>query len=453
MRIDSLVPGQQAARDVAPPPSVAARVLAGDVTNLTAGQQAAGTVLRTQGTATLLEVLGQQLLVEGLPRLPAGSPVAVTLQSLVPAPVLEVSPGLRSAVSPLQPEVGQEMIARVLQQLPNGHTLINVKGVPLDATAPPGLQPGTELTLRVAQIQPQVVFHIVENAPSVETQAAQIIRANYAERVPLADSLVVLRQALAAVTAPENVEPPPVSVAHLQTVLDHLLPEQPATAQEVAAFVRDGGLQLETKLAQVSRDGPAAAARVLDGDVKGLVLRALRDVDAAATSSPQVQTLGAALTQHLSHIETQQALNLLAHLHGEALQLQFPVYAGQGLTTAFLSIEPDGSDSGGAGGKAGGRSGFSVLFLLDLDNLGRTRIDARFSGPSPRVVFYLDGEESLQNVRAELPAFRQALQAQGYQDVLLAARPLTEMAADRRQKAEALALGVPAGVHLVDVRA
>jgi hypothetical protein len=451
MRIDSLAPGQQVTRDAAPPPSITARVLSGDLPNLSAGQQVAGTVLRTQGTATLLEVLGQQLLVDGLPRLPAGSPVAVTLQSLVPAPVLEVSPGLRSAVSPLEPEVGQEMIARVLQQMPNGHTLISVKGVPLDATAPPGLQPGTELTLRVAQIQPQVVFHIVENAPSVETQAAQIIRANYAERVPLADSLGALRQALAAVMAPENVEPPPVSVAHLQTVLDRLLPEQPATAKEVAAFVRDGGLQLETKLAQVSRDSPAAAARVIDGDVKGLVLRALHDVDTAGTSSP-IQTLGTALTQHLGHIETQQALNLLAHLHGDALQLQLPVHTGQGLTTAFLSIEPDGSDSGG-GGKAGGRSGFSVLFLLDLDNLGRTRIDAHFSGSSARVVFYLDGEESLQNVRAELPAFRQALQAQGYQDVLLAARPLTEMAADRRQQAEALALGVPAGVHLVDVRA
>jgi hypothetical protein len=41
----------------------------------------------------------------------------------------------------------------------------------------------------------------------------------------------------------------------------------------------------------------------------------------------------------------------------------------------------------------------------------------------------------------------------GFGDVLLAARPAGEMAADRRQKVEALALGVPAGVHLVDVRA
>jgi len=185
--------------------------------------------------------------------------------------------------------------------------------------------------------------------------------------------------------------------------------------------------------------------------VKALTLRALNDVQ-TADAPPQAQGLVAALAQHLGHIETQQALNLLAHLHGEAFQLQLPVSTAQGLTTAFLSIEPDDS-ADSPGGDKGRRPGFGVLFLLDLDNLGRTRIDAHFSGSAARVVFYLDGGSSLESVRAELPAFRQALHGVGYEDVLLAARPLGEMAAERRQRAEALALGVPAGVHLVDVRA
>jgi hypothetical protein len=253
-------------------------------------------------------------------------------------------------------------------------------------------------------------------------------------------------------TAPDNLEPPPASVARLQTALDRLLPEQaPPKAEDVAAFVRDGGLLLEAKLARAAPDGAAAAGRVLDGDVKGLVLKALGDVQTAG-ASPQAQGLAAALAQHLGHIESQQALTLLGHVHGESLQLQLPFYAGQGLTTAFLSIEPDDSEES-SGGKGGRRSGFGVLFLLDLDNLGRTRIDAHFSGSAARVVFYLDSEESLRDVRAGLPAFGQALRGLGYQDVLLAARPSGEMPAERRQKAEALPLGVPAGVHLVDVRA
>src|SRR5271166_3598614 len=105
-------------------------------------------------------------------------------------------PGLTSAGEPIQAAglavrlvagnlpltVGQEVVARVVQQLPGGHVLIDVKGVPLDASAPPGLQPGTEVPLRVAQLEPQVVFHIVEQSPSIESQAAQVVRVNLADR-------------------------------------------------------------------------------------------------------------------------------------------------------------------------------------------------------------------------------------------------------------------------------
>jgi hypothetical protein len=439
MRIDGAIPGLTGAGEPIRAAALAVRLLAGNLPDLPPGQPVPATVVGTQGAATLLDIKGQQLLVEGLPRLPSGTEVAVTLQGATPNPVLEVAPSLHPAVAPLPLTVGQEVVARVVQQLPNSHVLIDVKGVPLDAAAPPGLQPGTEVALRVAQLQPQLVFHIVEQSPSVETQAAQVVRANLPDRAPVAESLVALRQAIAAFIAPDNLEPPPASIARLQTALDRMLPEQAPTAETVAAFVRDGGLHLETKL---------AAGRAIDGDVKGLVLKALDDMQAGA--SPQAQGLTAALARHLGGIETQQALNLLAQLHGEALSLQIPFFAGQQPTTAFLSVEADGSPGGQKGGR---RSGFNVLFLLDLDRLGRTRIDAHFSGSAARVVFYVEGDQSLGRVRSALPAFGRALQGLGFGDVLLAARPLGEMPAVRRQKAEALALGVPAGVHLVDVRA
>jgi hypothetical protein len=440
MRIDGAIPGLTGAGEPIRAAALAVRLLTGNLPELPPGQPVPATVVGTQGAATILDVKGQQFLVEGLPRLPAGTEVAVTLQSSTSNPVLEVAPSLQPAVAPLPLSVGQEVVARVVQQLPDGHVLINVKGVPLDAAAPPGLQPGTEVALRVAQLQPQLVFHIVEESPSVESQAAQVVRANLPDRAPVAESLVALRQAIAAFIAPENLEPPPASIARLQTALDRLLPEQSPTSETVAAFVRDGGLHLETKL---------AAGRAIDGDVKGLILKALDDMQAGG-ASPQAQGLTAALARHLGGIETQQALNLLAQLHGEALSLQIPFFAGQQPATAFLSVEADGSPGGQKGGR---RPGYNVLFLLDLDRLGRTRIDAHFSGSAARVVFYVEGDQTLGRVRAALPAFGRALQGLGFDDVLLAARPLGEMPAGRRQKAEALALGVPAGVHLVDVRA
>jgi hypothetical protein len=390
MHIDGAIPGLTGAGEPIRAAALTVRRLAANLSDLPPGQPVPATVVGTQGAATVLDVNRQQFLVEGLPRLPAGTEVAVTLQPATPNPVLEVAPSAQPAVVPLPLNVGQEVVARVVQQLPGGHVLIDVKRVPLDAAAPPGLQAGTEVALRVAQLQPQVVFHIVEQPPSVETQAAQVVRANLPDRAPVAESLVALRQAIAAFTAPDNLEPPPASIAKLQTALDRLLREQAPSSETVAAFVRDGGLHLETKL---------AAGRAIDGDVKGLILRALDDMQAGG-ASPQAQGLTAALARHLGGIETQQALN-----------------------------------------------------LLDLDRLGRTRIDAHFSGSAARVVFYVEGEQTLGQVRAALPGFGRALQGLGFDDVLLAARPLGEMPSGRRQKAEALALGVPAGVHLVDVRA
>jgi hypothetical protein len=449
MRIDGVIPGLTGAGEPIRAAALAVRLLAGNLPDLPSGQPVPATVVGTQGAATLLEVKGQQLLVEGLPRLPAGTEVAVTLQGGTSNPVLEVGPSLHPALASLSLSVGQDVVARVVQQLPGGHVVINVQGVPLEAAAPPGLAPGTEIALRVAQLQPQLVFHIVEDSPSVESQAAQVIRVNLPDRAPVAESLVALRQAIAALTAPENIEPPPASITRLQTALDRLLPEQSPSAETVAAFVRDGGLHLEAKLARAADGEPAAAGRAIAGDVKGLVLKALDDMQGAGPS-PQAQGLTAALARHLGGIETQQALNLLAQLHGEAFSLQIPFYAGQQPATAFLSVEADGSPGGQQGGRG---SGHNVLFLLDLDGLGRTRIDARFSGSAIRVMFYVEGDATLNRVRSELPAFGRALQGLGYDDVLLAARPLGEMPADRRQKAEALALGVPAGVHLIDVRA
>ena len=180
--------------------------------------------------------------------------------------------------------------------------------------------------------------------------------------------------------------------------------------------------------------------------MKGLVLKALDEVGAA----PQAAGLTAALARHLGGIETQQALNLLAQLHGEALSLQVPFFAGEQPATAFLSVEADGSPAGQEGGR---RRDSTCCSCSTSTAWAGTRIDAHFGGSAVRVVFYVEGEQTLGRVRAELPSFGRALQGLGYEDVLLAARPLDEMSPERRQKVEALPLGVPAGVHLVDVRA
>jgi hypothetical protein len=124
------------------------------------------------------------------------------------------------------------------------------------------------------------------------------------------------------------------------------------------------------------------------------------------------------------------------------------------MTTAFLSIEPDGHGTGEKGEGQGGRGkGHHILFLLDLDGFGQTRIDAHIGEKSLWVAFYVDQDSSVSLLKTELPRFRETLQAFGYDEVLLVAKPLGQLSPEKRKKFDALTIGVPASVHLLDMKA
>jgi hypothetical protein len=132
--------------------------------------------------------------------------------------------------------------------------------------------------------------------------------------------------------------------------------------------------------------------------------------------------------------------------------LQFPFFTGQALSTAFLSIEPEpegtrNQDDGEAG------KGYKILFLLDLEGLGQTRIDARLAGRSLSVAFYVSQGHPVSSLQNAFPAFRQALETMGLEHVSLVARPATLLSPQNEERFAALARGVPAGLSLLDVKA
>jgi hypothetical protein len=69
-----------------------------------------------------------------------------------------------------------------------------------------------------------------------------------------------------------------------------------------------------------------------------------------------------------------------------------------------------------------------------------------------RVIFYVDRESSIALLRQELPSFSETLSAMGYREVLLAAKLLKEIPDEKRQKFDAIAVGAPTSIHLLDVK-
>jgi len=160
-------------------------------------------------------------------------------------------------------------------------------------------------------------------------------------RHTVADSWQALQQDLAQVAKLPLQDGASSSLGKRQSFLAHLVPDEaPPTAEHIRAFLCDGGLHYETKLSQLADRSPPTLARLVDSDLKGLLLRALKAMEGAPPQS-HVPGLATALRQHLDHIETQQALNLVAQVHEEPYRLQIPLWTGHSLATAFLAVEPD----------------------------------------------------------------------------------------------------------------
>lgn len=468
----------------------------GELPDVFPGQRFNTTVMSLNGQNALIELNGTPITFAALQGLQVGSDLFVKVSQVAPKLLLELSPQpVKSSVLLPPLTVGQEVDAEVVEELPGGTVLVNIQGTLLEAEAPENVPVGKAFSARVEQLRPQLVLQlfgetlqeIARDANSdLHAQATRLLRENIPHHTVAGESFDALTRELTSFVDQPVHEALPASLMKLQALIKKLLPDQAApTAERLVAFVRDSGLQYEAKLFHAAENNLRDLARVAEEDLKGLLLRALRDLktaeshDSEASRSPRVeaktssqllQSLGsqatvvttpssrditASLTNHLEHIESQQAVNLLAQAQGEPYQLQIPLFTGQGMTTAFLSIEPERQGNGeterGRNGEKG--KGYNILFMLDLDGFGQTRIDAHIGEKSLWVAFYVSQDNSLSLLKKELPGFHETLRVLGYEEVLLVAKPLGQLSPEKRKKFDALTIGAPTSVHLLDVKA
>jgi hypothetical protein len=375
-----------------------------------------------------------------------GQEIAAVSNRRLPRNLLS-EPAANGMLPPL--ELGQELEALVMEELDGGHLLLKVGATLIEADGPGGLSAGQYMRLRVDQLHPQVVLHITDVEPTIEAEAARLLRAHLPAHADSGELLDSLQTELAAFVDPRpEAAATPEKLAKLRDSIATLLAGgTPPSPQKLEVLARDGGLFYEAKLFDAVTNHAEQLPKIADGDLKGLLLAALQESKVRAFSTG----LQNALSAQLDSLETQQAVNLMAQLDGGAFQMQIPFFTGAGFSTAALAVEQDGH--GPAGNQAREKGGYSLLFLLDLENFGRTRIDAHIDAKEFRAVFYLDREGSLRLIRQELPGFREMLMALGYRDVLLAAKPLRELSQEKREKFAALAVGAPSSMHLLDMKA
>ena len=342
-------------------------------------------------------------------------------------------------------KLGQELEAVVVEELVGGRLLLKLGGIVIEAENPGGLRAGQHIRVRVEQLQPQVVLHVTDTEIDLQTEALRLLRSclpAYADSGELLDNLYhKLASFLDATHSTKK-------LAELRDSIGALLVSAMSlTSQEVEMWARNGGLFYEAKILQAAVNNDDQLLNVIDHDLKGLLVAALQESKAGVFTAD----LHDALSAQLENLEAQQASNLLAQLDGALLRLQIPFFTGTRFSTAVVAVEPDGDWPEEESHNE--KHAYLLLFLLDLENFGRTRIEAHVEPNGVRAVFFLEDEGSLSLIRRELPGFREILMAIGYEYAALAARPLRDLPADKRDKFAALAAGAPSSIHLLNLTA
>ncbi|HXK27525.1 MAG TPA: hypothetical protein VJ646_04645 [Candidatus Binatia bacterium] len=344
-------------------------------------------------------------------------------------------------------KVGQEIGALVIEELADGRIVLDLDGSLVEANNPGGLSAGQTLRLRVDLIEPQVTLQIVEPELAPEDEAAKFLRQHLPGPAAERESLAGLQAKIEAVSLFDVTHASLVRLEKLKHFLAELLnSKEPLDTARLMRWVRDGGLHYEAKLLRAVMENPERLAEIADHDLKALLLGALGELETNRLSGAPLN----AIVSQLGDLESRQAVSLLAQLEGHAYQLQIPFFTAGGFSNLALSVERDGG--GGRGRADDSAQGYNILFLLELEDFGRTRIDARLEGRNLRVIFYVEREDSIRLLTHEMSSLRETLLALGCREVLLSAWPLRAMPREQRPKFEALALGVPPDLQLLNVK-
>lgn len=203
--------------------------------------------------------------------------------------------------------------------------LLELDGRQVEADGPSGLNAGRQLRLRVDQIHPQVLLHIMEVESTLGAEAAKLLRSHlpaHADAGELLEHLVSLID-----TNNQNPLAAPALAKLKQTLATLLSDGKPPDAERLKSLLQDGGVYYEAKLLPTAKEDLQRLPEIADGDLKGLLLSALKENGAGISST----ALKNAISGQLNNIETQRAVNLLAQLDRGLFQFQIPFFYRRGI--------------------------------------------------------------------------------------------------------------------------
>ena len=355
---------------------------------------------------------------------------------------------LPARMATFQLAVGDVAAAMVQKRLPNGQVQLNIQGKLVETVAPESVAKGDVLVLRMSKAPAE--FQILSVQKNTADNMMSILKNNMpVSHEPLSQNMTAMRSLLPGLI---NTDLPVNSIlAELENWLAASVStvDKPVDGERLGQLIRQSGTGMETELLGLSKQ--AVHHPEMLQDLKALMLQ-LSNIQSSHTTHAEILKVLTELAQHsTARIESNQALNVLAQMHGDPIRFELPMLVGQQLVSVYMSVQQQYQSSQEDGEHGGGaEQSYSVLFALDLTGLGKMKVDASISDTSVHARIYADQAGVGQFIREHIQRLETRLQDIGYKEVFLLAAQ-TSPDVEKQRSFDQLTRMAPSSLNLLDV--
>lgn len=373
---------------------------------------------------------------------------------------------------------GDIVEGNVLKTLGENQALVRFRGVDLMAMTQTRLAEGQKIVGKVESVNPQFTISLVPGRTANEAKTAGLLRLLLPSKAPMGETLARALESVRGEPGATAGQPGDVLkslASDLEKLMSANLEKM--VPQDVRQALKNSGVYLESLLRKAAeglvtgqelKDGLAVdlkanlskALNIIEGKIADLVANLKTTSDATTNANPTQPTLkpepketaqtpvqpqsvskqspaivysnegeGAykelarlhdtakSLRSALSNIELTQLLNSAGKKAGVAgegvLMYQIPYMQNGSPETAKVYIKPDEDGEGNSGeGKKGGAK--SLVFMLNMTNLGAVRVDVTVGGGHARGFIYVENDDVAAHARESLKELVNALEPAGY---------------------------------------
>jgi hypothetical protein len=308
----------------------------------------------------------------------------------------------RQTAPALKLHAGQVIEGRVLKPLSSGIFLVSVSGKHIRVASDIPLPRNALLSMMVSGEKGQAAFRLMDiQAPGVHTLNPAAVRGALAQN--LWGNLAALLAGDTGLSGDKS------KLFSLLDQLSRITMAEPG-AHGVKSFVQNAGLSWENKLFQALSTGkatPESMAKLMAGDLKGLLSKILADSSESAT----------ALKGLYNALENTQLLNLHAGQEAGKLFVPVPLQFQDGTwgLAQILFFLPSYCDTETSRQKNDSEKKVtcSVTLVMTLSCLGTVQAELKLTEMTLQGKIQVDQRDTLEKIETQLPLLTQMLESRG----------------------------------------